>query len=128
MDSICNKYDLIEYDYIYRAIIICNTFYNNYKKFNHIYRNVPQLFKFRNITIISENEIKSMQKYLLLGSAYISKDFQQLQHQIKNTYLIILLQMCKKINIGIANIILTFINFNEIPHLCKRNIQLGGIS
>jgi len=128
MDSICNKYDLIEYDYIYRAIIICNTFYNNYKKFNHIYKNVPQLFKFRNITIISENEIKSMQKYLLLDTAYISKDFQQLQHQIKNTYLIILLQMCKKINIGIANIILTYINFNEIPHLFNKNIQLGGIS
>ena len=132
MDSICNnKYDLIGYDYIYRAIIICNTFYNNYKKFNHIYRAVPQLFKFRNITIISKDEIKSMQKFLLLGmdAKYIkSKDFQQLQHQIKNTYLIILLQMCKKINIGIANIILTYINFNEINLLFKKNIQLGGIS
>jgi hypothetical protein len=69
-----------------------------------------------------------MQKYLLLDTIYISKDFQQLQHQIKNTYLIILLQMCKKINIGIANIILTYINFNKIPHLFNKNIQLGGIS
>jgi len=127
LDKMCDLYDIsIDY-YIYRAIIISNAFYQNYKKFNIFYKNIHQLYKMRNVTIISRTERKLMQDYLLNNIK--SKELKKLQHHIKNTYLIIVLQLCKKtdiyINNSVVNIILEYIDFNSLKHLLYSKITLG---